>query len=88
MHVTTICIILYVEHVILIYFFIVMVRTVVAGHQMVADGHKTFAQGWQLFEEVVEEAESGDFPQLLWQLKRKMMPTTPPPPLSLMEVGQ
>ena len=69
------------------YLFIVAVRTVVVGHQMVADGHNTVAQEWKLFEEAVEEAGPGELPQLLQQLKRKMMLTIPPPS-SPMEVGQ
>ena len=31
------------------YLFIIVVRTVAEGHQMVADGHNTVAQGWKLF---------------------------------------
>ena len=60
------------------YFFVVAVRTVVVGHQMVANGHNTVAKSWKLFEEAVEEAGPRDLPQLLWQLKGKMMLTTPP----------
>ena len=44
-------------------------RTVKAGHQMVA-------QGWDLFEESVKDAGVGDLPQLLRSIK---MVTTPPP---------
>ena len=73
-----------------IYLFIVTVRTVTVGHKMLANGHKTVAEGWDLFKEAVEEAGPRDLPQLLWQFKGKMMlmlmPTPPPP--SLMEVGQ
>ena len=36
-----------------------------AGHQTVAKGYSTMAQGWKLFEEAVEEAGPGDLPQLL-----------------------
>ena len=37
-------------------------RTVAAGHRMVADG-------WALFEEAIEEAWEGDLPQLLHHLR-------------------
>ena len=39
-------------------FFIVAVRKVVAGHRMIAEG-------WELFEEAVEEGAPGDLPALL-----------------------
>ena len=52
------------------FFLIVAVRMVGAGHRMVADG-------WKMFEEAVEEGALGDLPALLRQLKGK---TTPPPP--------
>ena len=75
------------------YFFIVAVRTAMVGHKMLANGHKTVAEGWDLFEKVVEEAGPGDLPQLLCLLKGKMMLTlmlreTSPPPPSPMDVGQ
>ena len=43
---------------------------------MVAAGHQMIADGWKMFEEVVEEGAPGDLPALLQQLKGK---TTPPP---------
>ena len=57
---------------------------------MVAHRHATVAEGWELFEEAVEEAGPGDLHNLLHQLKGKTTPTetTPPPPASLMEVGE
>ena len=48
--------ILYVE---LMIFFIVAVRKVAAGHKLVTQGHAAVAEGWQLFEEAVEEAGPG-----------------------------
>ena len=70
-------------------FLVVAVRKVAAGHKLVKQGHIAVAEGWQLFEEAVEEAGPGDLPNLLWQLKGKTTPTQmPPPPQSLpMEVG-
>ena len=61
-----------------------------AGHKMVAEGHSTVAEGWQLFEEAVEEADPGDLPNLLRQLKGKtpQTETTPLPPALPMEVGE
>ena len=70
---------------------LVVVRKVAAGHKMVAQGHATMAEGWELFEEAVEEAGPGDLPNLLCQLKGKTTPTqmpTPPPQASSMEVGE
>ena len=34
----------------------VAVRQVAASHKMVAQGHTTVAEGWNLFKEAVEEA--------------------------------
>ena len=47
------------------------------------------AEGWQLFEEAVEDAGSGDLPNLLRQLKGKTTQTQMPPPQQPlpMEVG-
>ena len=83
-----ICII-YVEHVELIIFFIVAVRKVAVDHKLVTQGNAAVAEGWQLFEEAVEDAGPGDLPNLLRQLKGKTMPTQMPPPQqpSPMEVG-
>ena len=60
-----------------------------AGHKLVTQGHAAVAEGWQLFEEVVEDAGPGDLLNLLRQLKGKTMPTQTPPPQqpSPMEVG-
>ena len=47
---------------------------------MDAQGYSTVVEGWELFGEAVEEAGSGDLPNLLCQLKGKTMPrdnTTP-----------
>ena len=57
---------------------------------MVAQGHTTVAEGWELFKEAVEEAGPSDLPNLLHQLKGRTTPmeTTPPPPASPMEVGE
>ena len=38
------------------------------------------AEGWEMFEEVVEQAGTGDLPQLLRSLRGMTMPTPPPPP--------
>ena len=79
-----------VKHVKLNDFLFVVVRKVAASHKMVAQGHTTVAEGWELFKEAVEEAGPCDLSNLLHQLKDKTMPTetTPPPPASLMEVGE
>ena len=79
-----------VEHVELNYFLFVAVRKVVAGYKMVAKGHSTVAEWWQLFEGAVEEAGPGDLPNLLRQLKGKTTPTetTPSPQALPMEVGE
>ena len=68
---------------------VVVVRKVVAGHKLVAQCHAAVAEGWQLFEEAVEEAGPSDLPNLLRQLKGKTTPTQmpPPPQSSPMEVG-
>ena len=70
-------------------FLVVAVRKVAAGHKLVTQGHTAVAEGWQLFEEAVEEAGHGDLPNVLRQLKGKTTPTQmPPTPQSLpMEVG-
>ena len=64
---------------------IIVVRTMAEGHQMVAGGHKTIMDGWNLFEEVVEEAGPGDLHQLLRQLKGKTTPTPPPTPMEVVQ---
>ena len=71
-------------------FLFVVVRKVAASHKMVAQGYATVAEGWELFEEAVEEAGPGDLPNLLHQLKGKTTPMqmTPPPPASPMQVGE
>ena len=38
------------------------------------------AEGWEMFEEAVEAAGTGDLPQLLRSLRGMTMPTPPPPP--------
>ena len=43
---------------------VVVVRTVAAGHTMIAYGHKTVAEGWRLFEEAVDELMPKDLPPL------------------------
>ena len=58
--------------------FISAIRTVAAGHKLVADG-------WALFESVCSEAGPGELPQLLRSLKMTTTPTpatTPPPSTS------
>ena len=40
------------------YLIFLAVRTVAAGHRMIAEG-------WEMFEEAVEAAGTGDLPQLL-----------------------
>ena len=79
----------YVKLVKLMTFLLVAVRKVAASHKMVTQGHAAVAEGWQLFEEAVEEAGPGDLPNLLRQLKGKTTPTQMPPPQqsSPMEVG-
>ena len=54
--------------------FILAIRTVAAGHRMIADG-------WGMFEEVVTEAGAGDLPQLLRSVRSMttLPPATPPP---------
>ena len=66
-----------------------MVRKVAAGHKLVTQGHTAVTEGWQLFEEAVEEVGPSDLPNLLRQLKEKTTPTQmpPPPQTSPMEVG-
>ena len=51
-------------------------RTVAAGHQMVADG-------WAMFEEAIEGAGEGDLPQLLPHLRRVMTLMLPPPAMDV-----
>ena len=53
--------------------YLLAVRTVAAGHRMIAEG-------WEMFEEAVEAAGPGDLPQLLRLLRVMTMPTPPPPP--------
>ena len=71
-------------------FLFVAVRKVAACHKMVAQGHATVMEGWELFEEAVEEAGPGDLPNLLHQLKGKTTNTddTTPTSITLMEVGE
>ena len=52
--------------------YLLAVRTVATGHRMIAEG-------WEMFEEVVDAAGTGDLPQLLRSL-RGMTTLTPPPP--------
>ena len=52
-----------------------MVRKVAVGHNLVAQGHAAVVEGWQLFEEAVEDAGPGDLQNLLRQLKGKTTPT-------------
>ena len=66
-------------------YFIVAVRKVAAGHTIIADRHKTVAEGWRLFEEAVDESMPRD---LLQQLKEKMTPTPPPSPMDLGQASQ
>ena len=51
-------------------------RTVAAGHQMVADG-------WAMFEEAIEGAGEGDLPQLLRHLRGVITLTLPPPAMDV-----
>ena len=44
------------------YLIFLAVRTVAAGHRMIAEG-------WEMFEEAVEAAGTGDLPQLLRSLR-------------------
>ena len=44
------------------YLIFLAVRTVAAGHRMIVEG-------WEMFEEVVEAAGTGDLPQLLRSLR-------------------
>ena len=55
---------------------------------MIADGHKTVADGWRLFEEVVDESMPGDLTQLLWQLKEETTLTPPPSPMDLAQTSE
>ena len=58
-------------------FLIVAVRKVAAGHRMIVEG-------WELFEEAVEEGAPGDLPALLRQLKGITTPQPlPPTPVDL-----
>ena len=45
--------------------FVVAMRKVAAGHMMISEGHKTVAEGWRMFEEMVDKSMPGDLPQLL-----------------------
>ena len=56
------------------YLIFLAVRTVAAGHRMIAEG-------WEMFEEVVEAAGTGELPQLLRSLRRMTKLTPPPPPM-------
>ena len=70
-----IAVVLYVERVETMYFTCIpAVRTLAAGHKMIAEG-------WQLFDEAVEDAGAGDLPQLLRSIKGMTtpQPTMPPP---------
>ena len=53
------------------------VRTVAAGHRMIADG-------WGMFKEAVNQAGAGDLPQLLRSIRSMTTPppATPPPVLT------
>ena len=53
--------------------YLLAVRTVAAGHRMIAEG-------WKMFKEAVEAAGTGDLPQLLRSLRGMTMLTPPPPP--------
>ena len=70
-------------------FLLVAVRKVAASHKMVAEGHTTVAEGWELYEKAVEEAGPSNLPNLLCQFKGKTTPmqTPPLPQASPMEVG-
>ena len=48
-------------------------RTVAAGHRMITEG-------WEMFEEAMEAAGTGDLPQLLRSLRGITTLTPPPPP--------
>ena len=45
------------------FFLLVAVRKVATGYKLVTQGHAVVAEGWQLFEEAVEEAGPSDLPQ-------------------------
>ena len=63
-------------------FLVVAVRKVAASHKLVTQGHTAVVEGWQLFEEAVEQAGPGDLPNLLWQLKgRQPQPRCHHPPI-------
>ena len=47
---------------------------------MLAEVHKSVAEGWALFEEACQEAGPGDLPQLLRSLRGMTTPTLPPMP--------
>ena len=65
---------MYVEMVETMYFiFVSAVRTLAARHKMIAEG-------WQLFDEAVEDAGAGDLPQLLRSIKGMTTPQPPTPP--------
>ena len=70
-------------------FLVVAVRKVAAGYKLVTQGHAAVPEGWQLYEEAVEEAGPSDLPNLLQQLKGKTTLTQmpPPPQSSPMQVG-
>ena len=53
--------------------YLLAVRTVAAGHRMIAEG-------WEMFEEAVEAAGTGDLPQLLRLLRGMTKPIPPPSP--------
>ena len=55
------------------YLIFLAVRTVAAAHRMIAEG-------WEMFEEAVEAAGTGDLPQLHRSLRVMTTPTPPPPP--------
>ena len=61
------------------YLIFLAVRTVAAGHRMIAEG-------WEMFEEAVEATGTGDLPQLLRSLRGMTMltPPTPLPPTPLL----
>ena len=71
-------------HYLIILFEIVAIRTVKAGQQMVAEGEKLIAEGWDLYEKAMAEAGMGELPQLLRSVRSSLTPTrmmTTPPTL-------
>ena len=54
---------------------------------MLAEGHKNIAAGWDMFEEAVGVAGTGDLPQLLRGLKEMITPTPPLMPVDVIEAA-